>query len=87
MTDNRVLKTYVWHGDQCYFVSTIIRDSSAFVSPAPRYAETIAWEFGWSTNTRGKMIAMDGDGAAFAQHMRMVERLHRTGRVEESEAD
>ena len=85
MTDDRVLKTYVWHGEQCYFVSTIIRDSSAFVSPPPRYAETIAWEFDWSKNVRGNLLAMDGDGEAFTQHMRMCERIYKTGKAENTE--
>lgn len=56
MQDNAVIKTYVWHDGKCYFVSTIERDSSAAIIPAPRFNETIVWEYDWKTATRGKMI-------------------------------
>ena len=84
MLDERKLKSYVWHKDQCFFVSTIMRDSSAFVSPAPRYAETMAWEYNWDTQERGKQVGMTGDGPAFKQHFVMCEQLYKNGIFKEA---
>ena len=47
MSDDRIIKTYVWHGDKCFFVSTINRESSAAILPALRYNETMVWEYNW----------------------------------------
>lgn len=82
--DELRLKTYVWHGDKCYFVSTIMRDSSAVHFPV-RYAETMAWEFDWATNTRGEWVDQDGSGEAFTQHMRVVEDFYRYGKRKSDE--
>jgi nitrate reductase beta subunit len=79
MTDERKLKSYVFHGDQCYFVSTIMRDSSAVGYPS-RYAETMTWEYDWKTNERGKIVDQDGSGDALTQHMRVVSDFYRCGK-------
>lgn len=82
MNSKRKLKSYVWHGEQCFFVSTIERDSSACVTPAPRYHETIAWVYDWDgAETVGDMIWMEGEGECFAQHQHICEQLFRTGEV------
>ena len=83
MEDRRILKSYCWHKGRCFFISTIERDSSAAVSPAPRYMETIAWEYDWDSTERGEMVGMTGDGEAFRQHADMVEQLYRTGEYTE----
>ena len=49
--DNRIIKTYVWHGDKCFFVSTIERESSAMEGPR-RYNETIVWKCEWEKGER-----------------------------------
>lgn len=77
--DTRKLKSYVWHGDACFFVSTIERDSSAAISPPPRYFETIAWEYNWDTAERGEQVDMDGDGPALDQHFAMCRQLFTNG--------
>lgn len=77
--DERKLKTYVFHGDKCFFVSTIMRDSSAMGYPS-RFAETMTWEFNWNTNERGEMVDQDGSGEVFQQHMRVVEDFYRLGK-------
>ena len=77
--DERKLKTYVWHDGKCYFVSTIMRDSSAAEYPC-RYAETMAWEYDWKTSERGEWVDQDGSGEAFTQHMRVVEDFYRYGK-------
>lgn len=79
-SDDRKLKSYVWHGEQCFFVSTIERDSSAMVGgPPARFHETLAWEYDWETKERGDIVAQDGDGEAFQQHFSMCELLFRSG--------
>jgi hypothetical protein len=75
--NSRILKSYVWRGDKCFFVSTIERDSSA--SQGGRYFETLAWDFDWDKQTKGEMIAHAGDGPAFRQHLDVVEQLYSRG--------
>lgn len=57
--DNRIWKSYVWHGKKCYFVSTIERDYVTYAGRT-RGQETIVWEYNWETNDRGKMIFQGG---------------------------
>jgi hypothetical protein len=87
MTDNeRLLKTYVWHRPtgKCFFVSTIERDSSAAITPTPRFNETIAWEYDWDTQERGKIVGMEGEGNdEVTQHMDVVRQLSVKGEVDE----
>lgn len=77
--DERKLKSYVWHGDKCFFVSTIMRDSSASAYPG-RFAETVTWEYDWNTNERGKIVDQDGSGDALTQHMRVVSNFYKYGK-------
>lgn len=82
--DERRLKTYVWHGDKCYFVSTIMRDSSCYEGPR-RISETMTWEFNWETNERGEWVDQCGGGDALAQHMQVVEDFYRYGKRKSDE--
>lgn len=79
MSNERKLKSYVWHGDKCYFVSTIERDSSATGYPF-RFHETLVWEYDWQTNERGEWVGQYGDGDAFRQHMKACEDFYRNGK-------
>ena len=79
MTDKRKLKSYVWHGDSCFFVSTIERDSSAAIIPAPRFYETMAWSYDWEAAERGELVAHEGEGTAFEQHYEVCRQLFKTG--------
>ncbi len=84
--DKKLLKSYVFHGDQCFYVSTIERDSSALVEPPPpRYAETLVWEYDMETKQRGTLIGCDGDGSPEFQHCRIVEHLFQTGFMPEED--
>lgn len=86
--NKRELKSYVWHDDKCFFVSTIERDSSARMPPpASRFHETIAWEYDWETTERGAMVAQDGGGPAFRQHYLICEQLFKTGKYKEDSDD
>ena len=79
--DNRIIKSYVWHDGNCFFVSTIDRDSSSMYGG--RFAETIAWEYDWDKAERGEQIGMDGGAqGSITRHILMCQRLHDTGKVE-----
>ena len=55
MISNKVIQSYVFSGDQCFFVSTIERDSSAMLAPG-RYNETLVWEYFPDKRERGKLL-------------------------------
>jgi len=78
--DDRVAKTYVWHGGKCFFVSTIERDSSAMEGPR-RYNETMVWEYDLEKRERSKnFIFQDGcSKGSIWLHQQVVVRLHQTG--------
>lgn len=50
-----VWKSYVWHKDKCFFVSTIERNYDTQVGTI-RGLETIVWEYDWDKNERGEML-------------------------------
>lgn len=85
--DVRVMKSYVWHGEDCYFVSTINRDSSAMGAYGRRYAETLVWHFDWEKNERGPSV-MHGESAgedSIHGHIITCQRLRATGNPYEAE--
>lgn len=58
-TNKRVWKSYVFHGDACWFVSTIERwyDSDGGGTTG---LETMVWEYDWDNNERGRFVFMCG---------------------------
>lgn len=86
MTDDRMIKTYVWHGDKCFFVSTIGRNSSAMFGPS-RYNETIVWEYDWEKAERGQILHQDEDSIGRIQtHQRIVDSLFQRGTAQDDTA-
>lgn len=78
--DERKIKSYVWHGENCFFVSTIERDSSATMeAPPSRFHETMVWEYDWETAERGKCVLQEGCGLAFDQHFRVCKEIYESG--------
>lgn len=57
--DNKVWKSYVWHKDKCFFVSTIKRDFDTYEGTM-RGEETLTWEYDWDKNERGQWIGQSG---------------------------
>jgi hypothetical protein len=55
MTDKNIWKSYVWHENKCFFVSTIWRDYDVCYEKI-RGQETIVWEYDYDTGMRGKMV-------------------------------
>lgn len=82
LPNERVMKSYVWHGEKCFFVSTIERDSSAAILPSPRYNETMVWEYDWDKAERGKWIAQEAaPRGTIGLHMQICSLLHAKGFV------
>ena len=80
--DKRLIKSYVWHGKKCFFVSTIDRDSSATQGPG-RFAETMVWEFDWETQKRGGLLYTDGGSQGrINHHLMLCERRFEIGTCE-----
>lgn len=81
----KVLGTYIYREGECFLVSTIRRQSSAAIIPAPWYLETLAWEYDPINNTRGKIVAQAAESPALAQHMDVVKQLLETGEYRNAE--
>jgi len=87
MTNDRIIKSYVWHESKCFFVSTIERDSSAAASQS-RYNETMVWEYDWDTGIRGNIVHQDeGRKGSIETHLRVCKALHKYGCVPTWEKD
>lgn len=72
---DRIIKSYVWHGDECFFVSTLERDSSAIEYPH-RYNETMVWNYDWHKALRQELIHQDEDSkGSIRTHQRICEQL------------
>lgn len=74
------MKSYVWHGEDCFFVSTINRDSSA--PYGTRYAETLVWLFDWERQERLPGLLLQGDSShegGITGHIATCEKLHKYG--------
>lgn len=82
-----LIQSYVWHKSNCFFVSTIDRDSSALAGPG-RYAETLVWEYDYEEHERGQIVGQDeGVEGSIRTHLVIVQRLYETGQVEAVESD
>lgn len=86
MSNDQIIKTHIWHGEQCFFVSTLERESSAMEGPR-RYNETIVWAYNWEKRERGELLHMDEDSTgSIRTHQRIVEKLFEHGEIrDESE--
>lgn len=74
-----VIKSYVWHGDDCFYVSTIERDSSAMLDPG-RYNETLVWRYDWDKRaTTSLCYQRDCVRGSIRQHLEVCQELFDTG--------
>ena len=79
MSDERIIKSYVWHENKCFFVSTIERDSSAMLGPR-RYNETLVWEYDWAKHERGEQIGQaEAPRGCIGVHQRIVTEIFERG--------
>ena len=79
--DDRVIKSYVWHKDRCFFVSTIERDSSAMLDSG-RYNETLVWNYDWATR-KGTQLCYQRDcvRGSIRQHLAICQELFDKGEL------
>ena len=76
--EDSVIKTHVWHGGDCFFVSTINRRSS--IGDASRYNETMVWTYDWERRDRGNLIGQfDDRTGSIRKHQSVVESLFNHG--------
>jgi len=81
MENTRLIKSYVFYKDKCWFVSTIDRDSSALYGG--RYAETLVWEYNWDKAERGKIVGQaDSVWGDISAHTNMCELIFNTGETD-----
>lgn len=81
--DNQsIAKTTVWNKGECFYISTLNRESSAAISPPMRYNETIAWECDRSGSVRGAIVGMgEAPSGSLKTHQRIVKQLFDYGEV------
>ncbi len=74
-----VIQSYVYHGNKCFFVSTIERTSSAAANPC-RYNETLVWEWDATTRGRGSLLHQGEDACgSVREHIRICEAYLKLG--------
>lgn len=77
--DKRLIKSYVWYEDKCFFISTINRDSSAMYGPR-RFAETIIWAYDWEKRERLQILDTFGDSEGrVSKHLNICKQISETG--------
>ena len=84
--NNKVMQSYVWHDDKCFYVSTVNRESSA-THGGGTYAETMVWEYDYDSRSRGDIVG-EGEfltGSIFT-HLAICKRIHETGKPDEGGA-
>ena len=55
-----VWKSYVWHKDKCFFVSTIERTFETY-NGSTRGQETLVWAYNWEKSERGELLHQAGN--------------------------
>lgn len=84
--NKRLIKTYVFFEDKCFFVSTINRESSAMLCPDMVYAETMVFDYDWNTGKIGNIVHQDSASRDNINvHQRICDSLYRYGEVKPEE--
>lgn len=81
--DKSIWKSYVWHKDKCYFVSTIERTYDTCAGEI-RGFETLTWEYDWDARTRGKLIY---SGGGIKDHQNMCRSILAFGGMPDDDPD
>ena len=83
---NKMMKSYVWHKDKCFFVSTINRKSSAY--PGMIYSETMVFTYDCSTKERVGLFYQGKHGRNDIDlHLAVCRQLHDNGDIKEAEKE
>ncbi len=82
--NNKVIQSYVWHENKCFFVSTINRECSAILAYGDIYAETMVWECDTETRKRGNLVWQGEDVRdGIDTHISVCRKIHETGNFED----
>jgi hypothetical protein len=82
----KVMQSYVWHEGECFFVSTINRESSAALAYGATYAETMVWKYDYETRERGDFVGQsEGSTDSIYKHVSMCKQLHEHGKLASDE--
>lgn len=82
---DKVIQSYVWHDGNCFFVSTINRESSSPLAYGHKYAETMVWEYNYQTSVRGELIGQSEDYAnSTREHIKACLQLSETGALKDT---
>lgn len=73
-----VWKSYVWHDDQCFFVSTIRRVYDSAACGATIGMETLVWKYDFDAKQRGELI---GHMGGIVDHQRICRCLINDGEM------
>jgi len=81
---NKIIQSYVWHEDKCFFVSTINRNTSAREAPDFIYAETLVWTYDNETRKAGSLLyQLDSIKNDIRTHLQACQDLHEYGKIED----
>jgi hypothetical protein len=82
MIMNKLIKSYVWSNDKCFFVSSINRPDT--LSYTGVYAETMIWEYDYYNNERGELVGQVSDVKnSLNAHFAVCEELQKNGFLKE----
>ena len=66
-----IWKSYVWHNEKCFFVSTIERNFDTSEGSV-RGQETLVWEYDWDKRERGELLHQAGHAVEHQQICRCL---------------
>lgn len=79
---NTVIQSYVYHGSECFFVSTINRTSSAREAYDFVYSETLVWEYSLITRDRGSLLyQLEDVKDSMKVHIEACQKLFKCGTI------
>ncbi len=83
---NSIIKSYVFHKDKCFFVSTISRESSAEALYGAKYHETLVWDYDYEKGEI-KDIIHTGEASlgSISNHLKICEGFYKNGKMLEDE--
>lgn len=83
---HHLIQSHVWHGDKCFCVSTINRQSSAALAFHNQYAETMVWDFDLEAKQNGELLGQaEGPRDDISIHLDICRKLRATGRMEDEQ--
>ena len=88
LSDHRVMKSYVWFDNQCFYVSTVnlAAPADGKGSPAGLFSETMVWRCNFDTHEVGECIYTGADDAGSIDlHLSVCDLLNRFGQVRDPE--